>query len=80
MSDEYRTVIIVVRQLRTASIMLTRPNKDGTIDKSADGWLMCPRSCIHGGDDLRLTRIQHGLPQEIALRMFVWKADELHLA
>lgn len=81
MSEEYRTVIVVVRQLRINSIMLTKPRSDGIVDRhDTDGWMSCPRSCLHGGDDLRIAKLQHDLPQELAIRMMAWKADELHLA
>ena len=73
MSDQYRTVTFILQQLRTASIMLTHTADDKV-------WRSCPRSCLHGGDDLKLMRAQHDLPKEVTVRMFAWKADELSLA
>lgn len=76
MSDEYRTVTFILQQLRIDSIMLTPIPKDGKIQQ----WVSCPRSLIHGGDDRKLLRIQHDLPKEVTVRMFEWKAEQLHLA
>lgn len=69
--DEYRTVTVVVEQLRVDSIM---------VSGKFDGWKPIARSLIHGGDNLKLLREQHSLPKEITLRIMEWKADELHLS
>lgn len=74
MSDEYRIVTFTLLKLNVASIILTRHGKPG------EKWESCPRSCLHGGDDLKLAKFQHSLPHEVTVRMFAWKADELHLA
>lgn len=72
MSDEeYRTVTITLEQLRVMSLMVTVPKMQG--------WQSIPRSLIHGGDDFKLIRAQHNLPQEVTIRLMAWKADELHL-
>lgn len=72
--DQYRTVTFYMQKLNVASFALTKDND------IASSWLFCPRSCIHGGDDRKLVHNQHNCPCEITLRMFEWKADELHLA
>lgn len=54
--------------------MLTKSKDD------LEMWKSCPRSLLHGGDDLQLIKIQHALPREVTVRMFAWKADELSLA
>lgn len=76
MADKYRAVTFVLRQLRTASVMFTK-----TDDPNDNVWMVCPRSCLHGGDDLKLSRIQsYSLPLQVTVRMFEWKADQLQLA
>lgn len=71
MSDEYRRVTFVLLKLNPASIKLSRG--PGDAEQS------CPRSLLHGGDDLGLIKKQHALPCEVTVRMFEWKARELKL-
>lgn len=73
MSEEYRTVTFILQKLNLASVMLTKKKDD-------PDWKSCPRSLLHGGDDLQLIKIQHALPREVTVRMMAWKADQLHLA
>lgn len=71
-SDEYRAVTVTMQQLRVNSIMVTVPKMQG--------WQPIPRSLIHGGDDRMLIQFQHACPCEVTIRIFAWKADELHLS
>lgn len=71
--DEYRTVTFIMQRLNVDSVALTK-------DPVLEPWKFCPRSLIHGGDDFKLIRMQHNCPCEVTVRMFEWKADELHLA
>lgn len=71
MSEEYRTVTVVLRAVRGRALIVEVPRQQGI--------KVIPRSLIHGGDDLRLDR-QTGLPVKTTFRVMRWKADELGLA
>jgi hypothetical protein len=73
MSDEeYRAVTVTVQQLRPDSVMVEVPY--------LPGWQSIPRSLIHGGDEIKIVRWQHGFPREMTFRILAFKADQLHLA
>lgn len=70
--ENYVKVKVVLQQLRPFSIMLTK-SRNHTL------WQTCPRSCLHGGSDLILQRMQHECPADIEIKMLRWKARELGL-
>ncbi len=73
MSDTYRTVTTLVRQVRENSIMIEVASRQG--------WQSVPRSLIHGADDFKLDRIDFsGRGQNHTFRLIEWKAEELGLA
>ncbi|ESW92971.1 hypothetical protein NKL07_22160 [Mesorhizobium sp. C280B] len=73
MSDAYRTVTALVRQVRENSIMVEVASRQG--------WQSIPRSLIHGADEIKLDRIDFsGHGQEHTFRLMEWKAEELGLA
>ncbi|MNC99151.1 hypothetical protein D3C83_173320 [compost metagenome] len=47
--------------------------------ETPNGLRYVPRSLLHGGDDLRMSRIGD-LPSEETVRVMEWKAEELGLA
>lgn len=71
--DNYRTVTVQLCQVRDDSIMVVVPRMTG--------WRSIPRSVISGVDERRLDWYRkQKLPVELTIRIFDWKADELHLA
>lgn len=73
MSDEYRTVTALVRQVRKDSIMVDVPTRRL--------WQSIPRSLIHGGDEFKLDRLVCG-PDGVShtFRVMEWKAEQLGLS
>lgn len=71
MADRYRTVTVMLRQRRASSIMVETSNRRG--------WQAIPRSCIHGGDNLKIDRLG-GVDEEITIRIFDWLAEDKGLA
>lgn len=73
MSDAYRTVTTLIRQVRSNSIMVEVASRQG--------WQSIPRSLISGADDIKLDRIDFsGQGKEHTFRLMEWKAEELGLA
>jgi hypothetical protein len=70
MSDNYRTVTCVLRQVRDNSIMVDHPR--------IQGWVSVPRSLLHYTDD-RLVEVAE-VGKDITIRVREWKAEELGLA
>jgi hypothetical protein len=74
MSDEsYRTVTAKVHQVRTNSIMVEVPNKQG--------WQVIGRGLLHGADAIKFDRMQRSdMGTARTFRVMDWKAEELGLA
>jgi hypothetical protein len=70
MSDDYRTVTCILRQVRDNSIMVETPTRPG--------WKSIPRTLLHYTDD-RLVEVAE-VGKDITIRVREWKAEELGLA
>lgn len=70
MADSYRLITTKLRRTdRPNAILVDAPL--GSREKEV--WI--PRSLIHGGDELKLSRAFIG--QEVTFRIFEWKAEQL---
>lgn len=68
MSDKYRICTAVFRGRTDKAFFVKKNAKDISI----------PRSLIHGGDDLKIDRLN--VDDEFTFRLREWKAEELGLA
>lgn len=70
--EDYREVTLMMKKLNIKSVIVEVPKMQGE--------QVLARSLIHGADDKILLRYQHACPVEITIRIFNWKADQLHLS
>ena len=63
--DEYVAVLAVLRGYTNKAVRLQ-------VKDAESAWI--PRSCIHGGDDRELDRLE--LDQEISIRIMEWVAQK----